>query len=233
MIEHSITEKIWAVVPAAGSGSRMAADRPKQYLSVKGKTIIQHTLDRLFELPLSGLVVCISPQDKDWEKLNFSHEKLLSVIHGGETRAHSVLNGLLFLSEKADNEDWVMVHDAARPAVSEQALKRLIDELQQHETGGLLAVPVNDTVKLANALQAVEKTLDRSQLWYAQTPQMYRFGVLKQALEQAIEQNLPITDESSAIELMGLESKLVMGDASNIKVTTPADMALIETLLEK
>lgn len=234
MIDNSITNKIWAVVPAAGVGVRMDADKPKQYLKIKGKTIIEHTLNKLFQLPLSGLAVCVAQQDNNWESLNVTHQKLLPTVIGGKTRAHSVLNGLRYLAEFATEDDWVLVHDAARPAVSKQALQRLMNELQEHAVGGLLAVPVNDTVKLANAEQTVKQTMDRSQLWYAQTPQMFRFSILKQALEQAqaTEKNLNITDEASAIELMGLQPKLVLGEASNIKVTMPIDIAMVEMFIE-
>lgn len=226
-----MTDRIWAVIPAAGVGARMEADIPKQYLQIAGSTIIEHTVNRLLAMPILGMVVCIAPYDKQWDDLSIKHEKL-SVTEGGETRAHSVLNGLHHLSEVAEDQDWVMVHDAARPAVSELALQRLIDEVCGHEAGGLLAVPINDTVKYASPDKTVEQTLDRSRLWYAQTPQMFRLGTLKHAIQEAMEQNVTITDEASAIEYIGLKPKLVLGEVGNIKVTTPADMALVKMFIE-
>ena len=233
MTKNSTKNNIWAIVPAAGVGARMEADRPKQYLKIGNKTILEHTLEKLFQLPdLAGLIVCIAQQDEYWQTLNVTHKKLLQTVDGGETRAHSVLNGIRYLSGVAKDEDWVMVHDAARPVVSLLALLRLQEELKDHDVGGLLAVPVNDTVKLASENQTVQRTLDRSQLWYAQTPQMFKVGVLRQALEQALQKELSITDEASAIEFMGLKPKLVKGEVSNIKVTTAADMALVNMFIE-
>ena len=226
---------IWAIVPAAGIGSRMAADRPKQYLTISGKTILEHTLSGLLQVEdISGVQLCLSPSDEFWSELNFEHERMLPVIDGGAQRADSVLSGLQALSGLAKADDWVLVHDAARPCISQPMLERLFDTVAEHAVGGILAIPLADTIKRSNnneGIFVIDKTIDRDQLWAAQTPQMFRYGLLKQSVLTAIENDVAITDEASAIEAAGHQSLLVPGSRSNIKVTYPEDLGWVEWFL--
>lgn len=221
------------VVPAAGSGQRVAAERPKQYLPINGKTVIEQTLSILFsEQRIFSTVVCLAEGDKHWQTLSPLRE--ISTTLGGATRAHSVLNGLLSFIDQAKESDWALVHDAARPCLSPKLLTSFIDQLENDEIGGILALPSNDTVKLASNdgdSNRIETTLDRERIWYAQTPQMFRYGLLKEALQQALEKQMSITDEASAVEAAGYQPKLIVGDATNLKITRPDDLSLAESLL--
>jgi len=228
---------IWAVIPAAGSGQRMRQSIAKQYLSVHGKTLMEHTL-AVFQTSsnINGIMVCTPPNDVTWPTLNIN----LPHTVGGATRANSVLNGLqaLLNLQGAVEDDWVLVHDAARPCLSTTLLDSLIEQLQGDDVGGILAVPAKDTLKQSyeydsNGVAQIDKTLDRSTVWQAQTPQMFRLGLLQNALHAALQQGVSITDEASAIEWSGHSPKLIEGDSRNIKVTTPDDLALAEFLLAK
>lgn len=229
--------RYFAIVPAAGSGSRMGATQAKQYLPLAGRVLIEHTLAVLCAAPqLSAVVVVLAPDDRDWAALDCSRwgGKLHAVYRGGATRAQSVLAGLEALrSELAfelAEEDWVLVHDAARPCLSADQLARLIAELGNDDVGGLLAVPVADTLKRADATQRVTATVTRDQLWQAQTPQQFRAGLLRRALHDSGTSH-QVTDEASAVEALGLQPRLVMSDASNLKVTYPQDLSLAEAIL--
>ncbi len=216
------------IVPASGTGVRMETDVPKQYLKLNnGLSVLDQTLKTLFEIEkIKGCVVAIAEQDTMFAKSKFiNHPKLLATAIGGKERFHSVISALQTLKPFAKDNDWVLVHDAARPCVKTTEIHNLINQLKDHPTGGLLATRVVDTIKKANG-HIVETTLDRSVLWQAQTPQMYRFGVLSKALENVINNNLVITDEASAVEHMGLESILVSASNSNLKITTPEDLKL-------
>lgn len=224
---QSSSPKYWAVVPAAGVGKRMLADRPKQYLEIDGRPLIEYAISGLMADPhIEGVVVAISAEDQYWPALEICLEKPLWVVEGGVERCHSVLNALQELSTYAGEEDWVLVHDAARPCVRAEDIAQLIARLANDEVGGLLAVPVRDTMKRAGDNQRVINTEDRQGLWHALTPQMFRFGKLRHALEQALEEEALVTDEASALELAGYEPLLVEGHADNIKVTRPEDLAL-------
>lgn len=224
-----MTDLFYALVPAAGTGSRMGIEMPKQYMMLAGKPMIWHALATLCaHHEITTVFVVLSPQDEQWKTFDWSSfgDKLQPLFCGGQTRAESVLNGLL--ASELELEDWVLVHDAARPCLSEQQLTHLLDDLRDDEVGGLLAVPVADTLKRADAKQRVAHTESRAGLWQAQTPQMFRTGLLVQALETAPN----VTDEASAVEALGFFPKLVESDSSNFKVTYPQDMQLAELLLQ-
>lgn len=218
---------MWAVVPAAGIGSRMQSDKPKQYLPLESKPVLQHTLERLACHPhIKGIVVALADNDPWWSELEFNPGCELLLAKGGKERADSVLSALHALAVHSDGDPWVMVHDAARPCLRQQDIDRMLDELLTHQVGGILGVPVNDTVKRADADNQILETVDRTGLWRAATPQMFRLGILKKALEAATKQGLSVTDEASAIELAGWQPMMVEGHQDNIKITVPQDLAL-------
>lgn len=224
----------WVIVPAAGVGTRMGADRPKQYLTLNHKTILEHTLERLLQLPrLNGIVVAVSPQDSYWQNLPVFAHPQIRVIEGGRERCDSVLNALDSLDEFMQPLDWVLVHDAARPCVDLRDVAALIEELEEHLVGGILGVPVSDTVKRLNDNYGIEETVDRRVLWLAQTPQMFRYGVLARSLRTALQQGFTITDEASAVESAGYVPLMVEGRRDNIKVTRPEDIAMAELILRQ
>lgn len=234
LVSHSSSPKYWAVVPAAGVGKRMQVDLPKQYLEIQGRSLIEYAITQLTADPhIEGVVVAISSEDKHWRKLDIRLDKSLWVAEGGVERCHSVLNALQELATHAKEDDWVLVHDAARPCVRAEDIAYLIDQLANDDIGGLLAVPVRDTMKRAGTNQRVINTEDRQGLWHALTPQMFRFGKLRHALEQAIEDEALVTDEASAMELAEFEPLLVEGHADNIKVTRPEDLALAAFYLQQ
>ena len=230
------TVRYWAMVPPAGAGKRMGSTIPKQYLPLAGQPVIAHTLDTLLRYPrLAGLVVAISAGDEWWPEVaaGITPDKPLRIVTGGAERCHSVLNGLDALSEYAHPGDWVLVHDAARPCLTVSDLDRLLAELASDPVGGLLAIPVRDTLKQANASQRVTVTVDRSQLWHALTPQMFRLGVLRNALQVVMKSGLLVTDEATAMEVAGFAPRLIEGRADNLKITRPEDLALAEFYLTR
>ena len=178
--------QFWAVVPAAGVGERMQADKPKQYLLLNGQTVIEHTLQRLAAHPdIAGIIVAISPNDDWWQSISVSLDCPLHVVEGGAHRADSVLNGLMILSEYLDDDPWVLVHDAARPCLRVTDIDKMLTSLSEHDVGGILCVLVNDTVKRTNLNNEIMESVDRRNLWRAATPQMFRLRQLKQGLETA------------------------------------------------
>lgn len=230
---HSIssptTGKIHVLIPAAGIGTRMGEACPKQYLLLNGKPLIQYCLEVFLNHPaISDIHVVLSADDIFWSDLNLSKERIQVWHCGGATRSQTVLNGLLCLT--ANDMDWVLVHDAARPGLNSIMLERLLQSLVEDPVGGLLALPVADTLKLATSDMRVISTQPRTSIWQAQTPQMFRYGLLKQALSQTTE--IP-TDEAQAIEALGLRPKLVLGSHSNFKVTYPEDMHLMSICLQQ
>jgi 2-C-methyl-D-erythritol 4-phosphate cytidylyltransferase len=218
-----------ALVPAAGSGARMGNELPKQYLPLAGQPMIFHALNALCASPeISTVFVVLAPDDTlfhtyDWSRFG---DKLQTLYCGGKTRAESVMNGLL--ASELEPDDWVLVHDAARPCLTAAHLAKLIAELRDDAVGGILAVPVADTLKRADGDCRVLRTESREHLWQAQTPQMFRAGPLAQALQQSS----GVTDEASAIEGLGLRPRLVLSESSNFKVTYPQDLMLAELLLK-
>ena len=227
------TSKLWAVVPAAGVGSRMQTTTPKQYLLLAGKPVLSHSLSRLLALPaLQQVVVAVAADDAYWPSLPEASESRVLAVEGGRERADSVLAGLLALAEKADTDDWVLVHDAARPCVQSKSIAAMVAALADHPVGGIMATAIADTVKQAGEGLRIEATLDRSRLWAAQTPQLFRYGLLKSALEQALAAGVAVTDESSALEWAGHTPQLFAGSKTNLKITVPEDIRLAELILE-
>lgn len=225
--------RCWAVLPAAGIGTRMGAEVPKQYLQVAGATLLEHSLHALLGCEhIVGVVVALHPQDRRADQLSVLQDSRIQTVAGGEQRSDSVLAGLDALSVRAAEHDWVLVHDAARPCLQSADIERLIEAVIARDTGGILAEPIVDTVKQASADALVARTLDRTTLWRAQTPQMFRLAELHRALCQAMEQGLAVTDESSAMELAGYPVQLVVGPAGNFKVTLPDDLPLAHWYLQ-
>lgn len=225
--------KIWAVVPAGGSGSRFAAPTPKQYQLLAGKSVLEHTLTRLLhvsdELHIS---VAISDTDQYWDKLDISNHPRISKVSAGKERADSVLSGLRSLQGQAAPEDWVLVHDAARPCVLISDIKRLMNAVAEHSVGGILASAVTDTLKRCDDNDTIVETTDRSRLFQAQTPQAFRYQQLLKALQSACaDPECVVTDEASALEYMGFKPLVVNGSRSNIKITYSEDLLMAEAIL--
>jgi 2-C-methyl-D-erythritol 4-phosphate cytidylyltransferase len=225
--------KFWGIVPAAGVGKRMNADRPKQYLLlVEEQTVLEHTLTRLIEAAIfEKIIVAISDCDPYWGNLPISQHKKITRAEGGKERADSVLNALAAIENQADSHDWVLVHDAARPCITSHDIHNLITELRDDAIGGILALSSHDTLKDVDGKQIIS-TLNRNRIWRALTPQMFRYGALKSALELT-QGNIEITDEASALEAQGFSPKIVEGQSDNIKITRPEDLALAQFYLEQ
>jgi len=224
-----VEQNFWVVIPAAGIGSRMNAEHPKQYLEIQGKTVLEHTLDCFIHHPrISGIVVAIAEHDDYWPKLSIKTDRPILTVKGGDERCHSVLNALQGLRELAEDHDWVLVHDAARPCLRKHDLDKLLITMATHPVGGLLGVPVHDTIKRVDPVMTVEKTVDRSALWRALTPQMFRYGMLQAALSKALADDYLVTDEASAIEHAGHSPLMLEGHAENMKITRPEDLELAD-----
>ncbi|QQS55908.1 MAG: 2-C-methyl-D-erythritol 4-phosphate cytidylyltransferase [Candidatus Competibacteraceae bacterium] len=214
----------------------MGSAIPKQYLPLAGRSVIAHTLNIFLRHPrIAGLVVAVGAEDEWWPAMaaDLAPAKPLWVTEGGAERCHSVLNGLEALRGHAHPSDWVLVHDAARPCLSDQDLDRLLDELANDPVGGLLAAPVRDTLKQADEAGRVATTVDRSRLWHALTPQMFRLELLHTSLRAALARDLLVTDEAAALEAAGFSPRLIEGRADNLKITRPEDLALAEFYLAK
>jgi 2-C-methyl-D-erythritol 4-phosphate cytidylyltransferase len=231
---HKKTAKLWALIPCGGSGSRAQSDIPKQYRVIAGKPMVMHTLAAFEQVKsLAGGLVVVGKEDDYLSNLlnNVSNTIFLIAPQAGNTRAATVFKGLeALLSHGAVATDWVLVHDAARCLITPEQINDLISACQNDAVGGLLALPLPDTLKSEKAGR-VSATLGRSDKWLAQTPQMFRIGPLLEAMQSASTHHLEITDESSAMEHMGLQPKLVRGSAQNFKVTYPEDFALAEAVL--
>ncbi|WP_148862419.1 2-C-methyl-D-erythritol 4-phosphate cytidylyltransferase [Marinobacter fonticola] len=230
-----IHRQYWLVVPAAGIGQRMAADRPKQYLQIRHRFILDITLSRLLNSGyFTGAMVALHPDDSWFASSESAHDQRVSTCVGGDERAESVLAGLNALQGSAGDDDWVLVHDVARPCLARADLDRLLGELEDDEIGGLLAVPVSDTIKRQQPQNGrVIETVARADLWRAQTPQQFRYGLLRRALQHAKARGEAITDEASAVEAAGYAPKLVPGRADNLKITVPEDLALAGWILDQ
>lgn len=224
---------LWCVVPAAGRGTRMGADRPKQYLPLAGRQLIAHTLERLAAHPhIAGLLVVLGADDAQWPGIASLADKPVRTASGGAERSDSVLAGLNALPPEVGDADFVLVHDAARPCVRESDIARLIERATQAD-GGLLGAPLRDTLKRADQDAYSLATEPRDQRWRAFTPQMFRRGELVAALRAVARDGRPVSDEAMAMELAGFRPLLVEGAEDNIKVTTAADLALAEFLLAR
>lgn len=229
-----LPNSLYMVVPAAGVGSRMQADRPKQYLPLLGKTVIEHTLQRLLRIPqLKKIIVVVDEADSYWPQLAISKQPMIETVIGGAQRCHSVLKGLRAMQQYAEDDAWVLVHDAARPCVNLSNIETLIAELSRYPDGGLLGIPLNDTLKQTGPDQLVTKTVDRRQFWAAQTPQMFNLAALLDAMEKALEKKVTVTDEASAMEAAGYTPKMVLGSRNNLKITQTEDLALAEFILSQ
>ncbi len=227
-------QKFHAVIPAAGAGSRMGADTPKQYLSLAGKTVLEHSLDVLLACErIATVVLVLSADDECWPEIKGRYKDgRVETINGGAERCHSVLNGLEHLAGTAGVDDWVLVHDAARPCVRQQDIEMLMSILEDDSVGGLLGLPVADTMKQVDSDGVILKTVERDGLWRALTPQMFRLGPLRDALQQAIASGVMVTDDAAAMEMAGCQPHMVEGHADNIKVTRPGDLQLAEFYLQ-
>ena len=223
--------KIWAVIPAAGSGSRFSKTELKQYQMIQGKTVLEHTVSRLNDLPLSGYVLAISEDDSVAKTLNLAQPDKAHFCVGGAERVHSVLNALTYLSQFASPDDLVFVHDAARPCVTQDCLNHLVNTAIQENCSAILAIPVRDTLKLVEQENNIKKTVSRDYLWQAQTPQISKLGILKHAIEKALQDGITITDEASALEYVGETVKVVQGRSDNIKITYSDDLELAKLIL--
>lgn len=228
-----ISPRFFALIPAAGIGARIGAEYPKQYLPIAGKSMLLHVLDTFASCEtIAHTFVVVSAGD------GYIRDALSNALHlanrvtilynGGVTRQASVLNGMHAMRAQISDDDWILVHDAARPGLTTGMIDKLVTELRDDEVGGLLAMPIVDTLKRADTDNRVQSTMPRSGSWAAQTPQMFRYAMLRYALEQAKD----VTDESSAIEALGLEPKLIEGSSRNFKVTLPHDIALAELYLK-
>lgn len=232
------SERIWAVIPAAGIGARMNSNIPKQYLKIEDKTILEYSVNRFLEhSKIYKVVVALSPNDTYWEELPFADNPRVLTTIGGKDRVDSVKSALTFIreSECAENEcaenksaetNWVMVHDAARPCLSSRHIDDLITSKETSPDGAILAVGAIDTIKQANKRQTIEKTIDRETVWLAQTPQFFPLRTLSNAIDSALNEGHRITDEASAMEFAGYHPSLVIGSRKNLKITEQEDLLL-------
>lgn len=222
-----LSNKLWAIVPAAGIGQRMGSTLPKQYININDKPILTHTLDVICQIPhLKKVIVPLHPHDHYFSSLIHLPYQNIVRVFGGDARNDSVLNALDAIVNEAKEQDWVLVHDAVRPCISVADIMQLLTEISDHPVGGLWGVPVRDTLKQVDLEYNIEKTVPRESLWHAQTPQIFRYGLLKQALEKVAQDKLNITDDANAIEYLGYHPKMVQGSYSNIKMTWPEDLML-------
>ena len=227
--------KYFLVVPASGIGQRMNSKIPKQYLKLEnGLSILDQCLESTLSSEfISGFIVALDKKDKLFKSSVFAaHEKLISIVNGGKERFHSVQSALSELSQIAKPDDWVLVHDAVRPCIKKDDIHKLIEEVGDDKVGGILADKVVDTVKQKKS-NGLVSTIDRKKLHLAQTPQMFRFGILKEAIEKAIKLNIHVTDESEALECLGYSIRIVDGSSSNIKITTQEDLELANYYLKQ
>jgi 2-C-methyl-D-erythritol 4-phosphate cytidylyltransferase len=220
------------LIPAAGQGARLGGETPKQYLELAGRPMLAHAAAALLAHPAIDLAfVVLAPDDERWATHDWSAfgDRLAPLWCGGASRRDSVLNGLIAMANVVDPEDWVLVHDAARPCLARDELGRLIEGVRDDEVGGILAIPLADTLKRADDAERIVATEPREALWLAQTPQMFRLGTLLRALGGAGR----VTDEASAVEALGLRPRLIPGSLRNLKVTFPGDAAIAEQLLRR
>jgi 2-C-methyl-D-erythritol 4-phosphate cytidylyltransferase len=225
--------KCWVVIAAGGSGKRMKRRVPKQYLEISGKTVIERTMDAFLNHEvISGVVVVTPADDTRWESVTPTHPKFLCRIEGGAERCDSVLAGLNVLQAHVGTDDWVLVHDAARPCISKALIDKLVKKVMRHPIGGILGLPVTDSIKRTDPRDGIIQSVSRERMWRAQTPQMFRLHALRTALNDLKQRNVIVTDEASAMEFMGMRPLMVKGSESNLKITTPSDLPLAEYFLE-
>lgn len=223
-----------AIVPAAGIGKRFGGAVPKQYLPLHGGTVIEHSLRLLLSVEqLQHVVVVVHPEDRRWCGLTVFSDPRIEIAIGGAERCHSVLNGLQHLQQKYGASEWVLVHDVARPCCLRGDIEKLLNQLEHHPVGGILAAAASDTIKRVDAARQIEETVDRAWLWQAQTPQLFRMRLLLDALNHCINMGMTVTDEAQAIEALGWQAQVVEGARSNIKITRSEDLALAEFFLQR
>ncbi|WP_407651596.1 2-C-methyl-D-erythritol 4-phosphate cytidylyltransferase [Acinetobacter sedimenti] len=223
--------KLWGVIPAAGSGQRFSKTELKQYLKIAGQTVLEHSVNALYKLPLENCVIAISVNDTYAKQIQFAHPVQFCI--GGKERMDSVFSSLQHLQNFADKDDYVLVHDAARPCLHQSQIQAIADFCETGQDAAIIAVPVRDTLKKSKANQEIEATIDRSALWQAQTPQIIKYGVLYQALLHAIQNHLLVTDEASALEHLNVPVKLLEGRSDNIKITYPDDLDFATLILQQ
>ena len=231
----SNNNRLWVVIPAAGIGKRMGVDIPKQYITVCDKAIIEHTVEKFTSRnDLQGILVALSNSDQHWPTLELSKNNKITTVTGGEERYKSVYNALCSLKNKADDDDWILVHDAVRPCITTSEIDQFIADLDHlNGIGGILALPCFETMKKANTNHEIEETIDRKFIWHAQTPQMFRYKKLFLAIEKIMNENIFITDEAMAMELAGYKPILIQGTHSNIKITDQNDLKYLESFLRQ
>ena len=231
-----MNQKVWAIVPAGGTGSRMNTVIPKQYLPLNRRSVIEHTLSRLCECDsVSQLVIGIANNDAHWPQLGFKHKKLAAVVQAGAERVDTVENCLRFIVQQGGAEDWALVHDAARPCVRVAEIEALISTVNDHAAGGILAVPLSDTIKRSGKAgmgSKILETVPRDDLWRAMTPQLFKVGDLLSAIEKAHSRGMLVTDEASAMEAWGVQPLLVPCSPDNIKITLPQDIQFAQMILQ-
>lgn len=228
-----MTASYSAIVPAAGTGKRFGSATPKQYLPLRGATVIEHSLRLLLSIErLEHIVVVVHADDLRWREFPVFSDPRIDIAIGGDERCHSVLNGLQHLQQRYGASEWALVHDVARPCCLRGDIEKLINQLEHHPVGGILAIAASDTIKRVDAARQIEETVDRSWLWQAQTPQLFRMRLLLDALNHCIGMGMTVTDEAQAIEAIGWQAQVVEGARSNIKITRPEDLALAEFFLQ-
>ncbi|MGI1677743.1 MAG: 2-C-methyl-D-erythritol 4-phosphate cytidylyltransferase [Cellvibrionaceae bacterium] len=236
--------RYWLIIPAAGIGSRLNSDTPKQYLSLAGKTVLENTLECfLSDNRIEKIFVALHPNDDYWEFLSVNRHPKIETIEGGTDRHLSVFNALKVLKDIANNDDFVLVHDAARPCITTSDIDQLIEETKEHSVGGLLGIPVTDTLKhidfesfdgetIRKSIPRVKNTINRETTWKAYTPQIFRFRILYDALRTLVKAGTPVTDESMAVEYAGYQPIMVQGRRDNIKITVPGDLEMAEKIID-
>jgi 2-C-methyl-D-erythritol 4-phosphate cytidylyltransferase len=220
-------KKLWVIIPAAGIGQRFNGSVPKQYERVNDQPLLSYTLKTFLNYEKTHrVVVAINENDNEWSSLVQSDYSKVSSVDGGDTRMHSVYNALQSLQTEVKEDDWICVHDAARPGLTLSALEAMMAKISSHSVGGVMGLPVVDTLKKVTPTQEIKATIDRTSLWRAQTPQIFRYAILQQALDHAINQGVLVTDESSAVEALGYSPLMILGDERNAKITVREDLEL-------
>lgn len=229
----NIAPKCWAIIPAAGIGERVGSHIPKQYIQIAGKTILEHAVSCFFQNSrINGIIFALHAHDEYFSQLDIKSSRIkVDTVIGGATRAQSVLNALNYLKNDLHADDFVLVHDAARPCLTNADLEKLIDVCFANKVGGILAAPMRDTIKQVDG-KLISNTVDRDNIWRAFTPQMFKFEILRGAIKKAMQDDVQITDEASALEYVGLTPAVINGNVHNIKVTTQEDIFLVEMLIQ-
>jgi 2-C-methyl-D-erythritol 4-phosphate cytidylyltransferase len=233
-MSNNPSPSVWAAIAAAGTGSRLNASMPKQYVSINGRSMAEHTLRALLGVAgIREITVAIAADDRHWNELPATLRERVRVVCGGTDRAESVWRAISGFSAVPRENDWILVHDMARPCITRKLVESLMETLRDDPVGGLLAIPVADTLKRADGGGHVVATLERGELWRAQTPQMFRYTVLVRALRHARDNGIACSDEAMAVESIGLQPRLVTGSEQNLKVTVAEDLPLAEYYLAR